>query len=301
MSEYQTYTTEELLAAIETAGRTPDLDLIHTILDRQADVTPGLLYMFHDALNDDWEDEDDPRWYRLVHAGMLLLAFREEAALPVFHDLYLWHTDWLEWFETDPYYFGPAAIDTFARVAQTDTGPEWHFGRALATGVLGQIGLHFPEAKEEAAAALRALLPPLRPDGTLDLPADVGFDENWTNPISDLAALRDEASRPQIEALFDAGYVEEVFISKEDYLSYFEAGSAIWDHDHRRYFDIIGHYEFLHEQARQERERVDQAARRERREEHKEKFGKVGRNDPCPCGSGKKYKKCHGHPSQLVG
>jgi preprotein translocase subunit SecA len=21
---------------------------------------------------------------------------------------------------------------------------------------------------------------------------------------------------------------------------------------------------------------------------------KVGRNDPCPCGSGKKYKRCHG-------
>jgi preprotein translocase subunit SecA len=24
------------------------------------------------------------------------------------------------------------------------------------------------------------------------------------------------------------------------------------------------------------------------------KSEKVGRNDPCPCGSGKKYKKCHG-------
>jgi preprotein translocase subunit SecA len=24
---------------------------------------------------------------------------------------------------------------------------------------------------------------------------------------------------------------------------------------------------------------------------------KVGRNDPCPCGSGKKYKKCHGGPA----
>jgi len=23
---------------------------------------------------------------------------------------------------------------------------------------------------------------------------------------------------------------------------------------------------------------------------------KIGRNDPCPCGSGKKYKKCHGAP-----
>ena len=24
---------------------------------------------------------------------------------------------------------------------------------------------------------------------------------------------------------------------------------------------------------------------------------KIGRNDPCPCGSGKKYKKCHGAPT----
>ncbi|WP_424150008.1 SEC-C metal-binding domain-containing protein, partial [Selenomonas noxia] len=26
----------------------------------------------------------------------------------------------------------------------------------------------------------------------------------------------------------------------------------------------------------------------------KEDGKKVGRNDPCPCGSGKKYKNCHG-------
>jgi preprotein translocase subunit SecA len=25
-----------------------------------------------------------------------------------------------------------------------------------------------------------------------------------------------------------------------------------------------------------------------------ERYGRVGRNDPCPCGSGKKYKHCHG-------
>jgi len=23
-------------------------------------------------------------------------------------------------------------------------------------------------------------------------------------------------------------------------------------------------------------------------------YASVGRNDPCPCGSGKKFKKCHG-------
>ena len=27
---------------------------------------------------------------------------------------------------------------------------------------------------------------------------------------------------------------------------------------------------------------------------------KVGRNDPCPCGLGKKFKKCHGDPTKKV-
>jgi uncharacterized protein YecA (UPF0149 family) len=27
---------------------------------------------------------------------------------------------------------------------------------------------------------------------------------------------------------------------------------------------------------------------------HQRETPKLGRNDPCPCGSGKKYKKCHG-------
>jgi preprotein translocase subunit SecA len=27
---------------------------------------------------------------------------------------------------------------------------------------------------------------------------------------------------------------------------------------------------------------------------------KIGRNDPCPCGSGKKYKKCHGAPTAVA-
>jgi hypothetical protein len=27
---------------------------------------------------------------------------------------------------------------------------------------------------------------------------------------------------------------------------------------------------------------------------------KIGRNDPCPCGSGKKYKKCHGAAVPVV-
>ncbi|HEX6642927.1 MAG TPA: SEC-C metal-binding domain-containing protein, partial [Thermoanaerobaculia bacterium] len=46
--------------------------------------------------------------------------------------------------------------------------------------------------------------------------------------------------------------------------------------------------------APDERTRIDELARNiyEQRVSKQEK--KIGRNDPCPCGSGKKYKKCHG-------
>jgi len=43
---------------------------------------------------------------------------------------------------------------------------------------------------------------------------------------------------------------------------------------------------------------VDGEAQVQRRTESggSEEFGKVGRNAPCPCGSGRKYKLCHGDP-----
>ena len=31
-----------------------------------------------------------------------------------------------------------------------------------------------------------------------------------------------------------------------------------------------------------------------KKDDAKEPLPKVGRNDPCPCGSNKKYKQCHG-------
>jgi preprotein translocase subunit SecA len=45
--------------------------------------------------------------------------------------------------------------------------------------------------------------------------------------------------------------------------------------------------------SREERVSAQRTAEREKPQPvHVEK--KVGRNDPCPCGSGKKYKNCHG-------
>ena len=81
-----------------------------------------------------------------------------------------------------------------------------------------------------------------------------------------------------------------------------------------RLFENLGHERaltaeekraMLEEQARKERERAAAAATRANKlgggrrgpatkpVTFRREGSKVGRNDPCPCGSGKKYKKCH--------
>jgi uncharacterized protein YecA (UPF0149 family) len=46
-----------------------------------------------------------------------------------------------------------------------------------------------------------------------------------------------------------------------------------------------------------EADRNARAAGTARNREDPSSWGKVGRNDPCPCGSGRKYKQCHGRPA----
>ena len=57
--------------------------------------------------------------------------------------------------------------------------------------------------------------------------------------------------------------------------------------------------EAVEEQRRQQAEAMSKKFEHESPNEPraKQQVPKVGRNDPCPCGSGKKYKHCHGRLS----
>ena len=71
----------------------------------------------------------------------------------------------------------------------------------------------------------------------------------------------------------DEGYVE--FKAR-----YTRDGTTITHHERSRFVKIDGRW--YYDDGRMLAEPVKRAG------------PKVGRNDPCPCGSGKKYKKCHG-------
>lgn len=298
---YDDFTTPELLRTLETAGRLPPLDLIRVCLERQTELTPALLALFRESIHDDWEDEDDPRWYRAIHAGHLLLAYHEEAALPTFEELYRHSHTLLDWFETAPAIYGAPAIPTFRRVLHMDTHGEYHYGRGMSAELLRDMAILYPETRAAVVEALRSLLPPLTEDGELDWPHEYpGL--IWSPVASYLATLQDEASRPQIKALLAGDWLDPSQIDETSYEARFSGKRSLTRPVEP--FDIITTYELLH--GRDEYQRLQEEAARLNQEIDdnvreivalRQKVGeKISRNEPCPCGSGKKYKKCHGRP-----
>jgi uncharacterized protein YecA (UPF0149 family) len=307
MVDYSSLPADELLTALEQAGRTPDLDLVRACLERREELTPGLLEMLAGGVDEDW-DPDDPRWYREVHAGLLLIAFREPAALPIFAEIFRdeERENLVEWFSTKLPAYGPAATQMVVDLLNDDSAYE--FARFVSTEMLAAIAFHHPGERERVLEALRAQLPPLE-DGTLALSPEAGFQEIWTWVASALADLRDTVSQPQVVALYKRGLIDDsVMGGLEEYLAKFEPDAypppaASYE------YDVLKTYEGLHQEAAMEAKRRAKAAQSvptpsalqtvsesqpTQRETYVRSKAKVGRNDPCPCGSGRKYKHCCG-------
>jgi hypothetical protein len=299
MGDLEAVPTEMLIEALEVSGRYPVPELIRAIWEREDEARPLLLELFRQAYHDDWSDEDDPRWYRFVHAGKFLLAWREEAAIPIFADMYMDDevVDMCEWFEKEPANFGPAAIPHFSRVAQMDTGGEWHYGRALSLGILTAIGLRHLESREEVLGQLRTFLPPLSEIPRL---ADEDYDETWGVVASNLGTMRDEESRERVLALFEADMIDLSYIDREDYLRQMNAREPA---EPDPPYDLLEYYSNWYDSHQRREKRLEAERRRQAKQPvvrpaQPRSGPKIGRNEPCPCGSGKKYKKCHGRPGQ---
>ncbi|QXD14120.1 SEC-C domain-containing protein [Rhodocaloribacter litoris] len=314
-TNYRDWDAEDLLTAIEVAGRHPDPDLLQACLDRPGDLTPGLLDLFRADLDETrraqqetWAD-DDPRWYASIHAGNLLLAFREPAALPVF---VAYFRDpafeyYLEWFEGERLaHYGPAAVPAMLALLEDETA--WVFGRLTAATVLGHIAYFHPGERDRILAALRAQFPPLRDDGTPDVPEDLDLDslENdlsllWTEIAYTLARHQDRESEPVITALFEHGFIDPTFFGDLDAYRRILAAPSEEDRYEPVDGDPIAFYAAL-----QRRENFwNQPVKNDEPLSFEDALPgvsgtfvreqpKVGRNEPCPCGSGKKYKKCCG-------
>ncbi|HQY93741.1 hypothetical protein [Caldilinea sp.] len=221
MTNYMTLSNDELLACIEIAGITLSPELLRVLLARRLELRESILERFTASIDDDWDDSDDPRWYRAVHYGFLLIAYRERKALPIFAAIYMnteSYENLIEWFEEEPAHFGPAAIPVFQAVVDAAPGLEWDFGAAMSVSILSAIAMRFPQTRQEIVSFLRSHLPPLHMNGNLTPDNDDEIDELWASIVDALAELRDFDSKQQVLAMFDADLIDPTEIDRESYL-----------------------------------------------------------------------------------
>jgi hypothetical protein len=221
-TDYADYSTDELLDALEWAGRYSDLDLLRECMQRPEELTPGLLEMLKVSDENDAIPIGSPQWFRQIHAGRLLVAYREPDAIPLFAERLRDPASdtFLEWFDAHLHAWGPEAIPTWVDVMQDEDAPR--YGRSLSSGALRWTAQQHPEERERILEALRAELPVLSPSGRLKVSRTTTEKqvEHWTWVVSALAELGDEKSRERIEAMFEEEWIEEMIIGDvQDYRS----------------------------------------------------------------------------------
>ncbi|MBI4674944.1 MAG: DUF1186 domain-containing protein [Chloroflexi bacterium] len=315
-TNYHALSAPELLHELEYAGRAPDLELIRVCMERRAELTPGLLDLLAAPPDEDWV-EDDPRWYAPIHAGNLLIHYREPQAIPIFMRLLRdpKNDSMGEWFDTALASYGMAILPAVCELLLDDTAQE--YPRISMTATLEELAAEFPTERGQVTEILRAALPPLDAEGNLVAPKPrlEKLSGLWSFVATALAKLHDLYSRPQIEALYRDGWMDAMVMGdQKKYLELLMSSEPLTSQP----FNIIETYEEMqalveqeaewqakHEEILAQQEKLAQAAQQtnvpilpatmpDKPQTIRRTEPKVGRNDPCPCGSGRKYKHCHG-------
>lgn len=255
-----------LVDTLVHAGRHPHPDLIRDCVAAQDEITPALLAILkEDVLADTREKhwgKEDPRWYRLIHAGLLLLHFREEDALPWFSLEYQQATvdNFNEWFENKLRVYGPTAVEPLTDLLHDRGAGTW--GRIEAAGEFSHIGGTHPEARNTVLDALRAALPPLNDDGTPDVPMDAeaeALPHLWTTLAYELGRHQDRESQTQIEALFAEDWIDATFFGDvEGYRRLLEGDGGPQAAFDPASFDVVDYYEDWSAEGEKERRAVQQ-------------------------------------------
>lgn len=247
--------------------------------------------------------QDSPIVWAPVHAWRALAQLRATEAIAELVELFRRADDWDDWVSEDLpkalAQFGAAAIEPVTEFLANNSRGEW--ARTAAAKTLGEIGETHSELRQEVIARLSAQLEQF-----------AGQSETLNAMlVAELWDLKAVEAMPVIERAFAAGRVDEsVNGDVEDVQIHFGLKSVREHPPKPNKLTILG--EKLRAQWRAAGLPLPDADGNfpeppppadELPDWEIEPPAvavpylappKVGRNDPCPCGSGKKYKKCCG-------
>jgi hypothetical protein len=247
---------------------------------------PDLIRMMQDeGLN--WADSESDEVWAPIHAWRTLAQLRAESAIPAILDTFYtiddWDQDWQQGeYPTVMAMIGPAAIPALKIYLANNQNGLW--SRITASESLTKIGQQAPEFRDECVAILTDQLKQHRQQD----PIQNAF---LVSGLTDLEAVE---AAPVIEAAFEAGSVD-LSIQGDWEEVQIELGLLTrrrtpkpkygWIPDEHIPLAKMIHEGPLGKLFADDRSEPDL-------------WPGVGRNDPCPCGSGRKYKKCHGQPGK---
>ncbi len=320
-SNYAEKTTPELLDLLVTEEDRVTLEHIQELAARPDAIEPLRAWLTD---YDRWSEARDGEWWALYHAFTILSLTRRpellDDLLEAFKYAYIEDFDWLHEISPAAFaQFGPAAIDRLIefsnRARQATQTPDVMYWRSRASTAMTRIAIEHPAERPRIAEfVISHFADPEETDETF-----LGF------IVGDALTLDFERAQEPLRAAFARNAVDETICGDyEESLAWFATfeKDEAWEYTQ----DLLKFYrpeEIARRQARWQHEKEEEK-RREKQKESKElahrlgwdipdepvipkqgytptvagtvvrEDAKVGRNDPCPCGSGKKYKKCCG-------
>jgi hypothetical protein len=276
---------EEIIEALKFYDGTFPRQALKGAIARREQVTHILLQILEEAARNVeavYEQED---YMAHIYAMFLLAQFREERAYPLV----------VEFFSAP----GDISLEATGDVVTED------LAQILASDCCGDVSLIRQLAENEAAdeyvrnAALESLVC-LVATGRMAREEVLAYYKSlfksdlskepshfWNGLVSCCTDLYPEEVYPRIEQAFEDDLIDESFIDldfvdKQLALGREEVLSGLQDDRYKLIEDTVGELESW------------AAFQPPVRQQPIVKKKKVGRNEPCPCGSGKKYKKCCG-------
>lgn len=269
----------------------------------------------------DNDPENDEVADAVIHSLRLLGHLKSEKSLPLILEVFRMPTIqsdiWLGDLPTEdlwdiPVLCGMNQLEALVQLIK-DVSLEDKYSKSILTETIEQVAHYNPEKQPEVVQHLTHLLHFFNALSDKAFAKHLGA-EFVVASIADAAAnLSITEILPVVEDLFGKGRIDPIL--RGDWIEYqkefgdtYNSRSVVYD-DARNWYDTRGEMwkgiqqRNLEDQLKYEKEKLkkEQAAAQEalRRAKQENLFQvtggkKIGRNEPCPCGSGKKFKKCHG-------
>jgi hypothetical protein len=293
-----------------------DEDILRDILSLPREsLIDDLHLLLYDSINrfDYYQQETGSVMYeecQVLHALFLLAELKSERSGPVLLDvlrqseeyLYFWLDDFLTvdiWEMIYLFFYGQfETLNQFVREREVYT-----YAHTEVSVAVMQMALHNPAMKASAVAWYKSVFEYFIECNEKGI--DIGADLCGLY-IGDALSLRDKSLEPLIEEMYKREMPDPTIVGEWEIANEAMAKLAAEADTRDLTTDIYTRYDdfqtefaemmddsdnddfFLNDEA------DDEDYFPEPQEPYIRTEPKVGRNDPCPCGSGKKFKKCHG-------